>query len=249
MELNWSTFLLEILNFLVLVWILTRFLYRPVMNMIEKRHKDIQQTMDNAKQLHADAEKLQKQYEGRLDDWETEKLQARETLQHEIQAEREKRLAQLNEELAAEREKALVIEQRRQAEVQQQYLDNAVKQGMRFATKLLDAVAMPELENKLLELLIQQLSTLPEDTVEDLRKACNAPPDFIEVVSAFALSSEQKQKTESALKQFCDPSITIKFNQDNTLIAGLRINLGSWVLRMNLQDELSGFAELSQEPI
>ncbi len=37
MELNWSTLLLEIVNFLVLVWILKRFLYRPVLQVIEER--------------------------------------------------------------------------------------------------------------------------------------------------------------------------------------------------------------------
>ena len=37
MELDWTTFILEIINFLVLVWILHRFLYQPVMNVIAQR--------------------------------------------------------------------------------------------------------------------------------------------------------------------------------------------------------------------
>ena len=42
MELSWSTFFLEIINFLVLVWILKRFLYKPVMDVIARRREGIE---------------------------------------------------------------------------------------------------------------------------------------------------------------------------------------------------------------
>ena len=37
MQLNWSTFVLEIINFLILVWVLKRFLYKPVLAAIAQR--------------------------------------------------------------------------------------------------------------------------------------------------------------------------------------------------------------------
>ena len=37
------------------------------------------------------------------------------------------------------------------------------------------------------------------------------------------------------------------FLLDEKLVAGLRIIIGAWVLRINLQDELSGFVELAHE--
>ena len=48
MELTWSTFILEIINFLILVWILKRFLYKPVMDAIAKRRASIEQSMQDA---------------------------------------------------------------------------------------------------------------------------------------------------------------------------------------------------------
>ena len=41
MELSGSTFVLEIINFLILVWILKRFLYKPVLGVIAKRRKSM----------------------------------------------------------------------------------------------------------------------------------------------------------------------------------------------------------------
>ena len=40
MELNWTTFALEAVNFMVLVWILKRFLYKPVLAAIAQRFSD-----------------------------------------------------------------------------------------------------------------------------------------------------------------------------------------------------------------
>jgi F-type H+-transporting ATPase subunit b len=45
------------------------------------------------------------------------------------------------------------------------------------------------------------------------------------------------------LQQAIDHNIAIEFLEDPNLLAGLRITLGSWVLRANLEDELDFFAE------
>jgi F-type H+-transporting ATPase subunit b len=42
MELDWTTFALEIINFLALIWILKRFLYRPVLATLGQRRAGIE---------------------------------------------------------------------------------------------------------------------------------------------------------------------------------------------------------------
>jgi len=116
LELNWSTFILEIINFLVLVWILKRFFYRPVLNVIARRRAGIEKRLADAKTLRDDAEALQTRYRGRLADWEQERQQAREQLVREIEEDRAQRLAALQSELEQEREKTQVAEARRQAD-------------------------------------------------------------------------------------------------------------------------------------
>ena len=118
MELNWSTFILEIINFLVLVWILKRFLYKPVLEIIARRQASIDKTLADAKQLHDDAESLQQQYEGRLADWDQERKQAREKLAEELHADRARKLEELKAALEQERERAAVAEQRRLSDAQ-----------------------------------------------------------------------------------------------------------------------------------
>ena len=75
MELNWSTFLLEIINFLVLVWILKHFLYKPILDVIARRRAGIEDRLAKAQQLHDEANTLKTEYENRLVDWEHERQQ------------------------------------------------------------------------------------------------------------------------------------------------------------------------------
>ena len=255
MELSWSTFLLETINFLVLIWILKRFLYRPVLDVIEKRRTAIEQTMNAAKERDESAQMLQQQYEGRLVDWDREKQQLMESLQQEIQTQRKKLVEQLNSELETEREKQAVVQQRKQAELQQQYQAQALAQGARFASKILHTVVTPELDKKLFELTITQLSQMQDENKINLQQTQIKPLDKIVVTSAFQLSDKQQQQLQLALENFQTKStkpistLTLGYELNSELMAGLRIVMGSWVLRLNLQDELSGFAALTNEQV
>eukprot|EP00906_Rhabdomonas_costata_P005328 RCo008000 len=105
MAFDWTTFSLEIINFLVLVWILKRFLYQPVLKTIAERRSGIERTLQNAQEKETSAFTLKTQYESRLADWEQEKLATRAHLSAEIAAERQRQMESLNKELALERER------------------------------------------------------------------------------------------------------------------------------------------------
>lgn len=51
MELSWSTMVLEIINFLVLIWTLNHFLYMPIQNTIIARKKMVVDKLEHAETL------------------------------------------------------------------------------------------------------------------------------------------------------------------------------------------------------
>lgn len=247
MALNWTTFVLEIINFLVLVWILQHFLYKPVLAVIARRRESIKQSLDEAKKIHAEAEQMQRQYESRLSDWEQERRQARSKLQQEIEAERARRQQELENVLAEEREKAQVAEQRRQQDNLRKSEETALQHGAQFATRLLQAVAGPELETRLLELLLSELQQLPEQRRDALRAGWAEAPVEIRVSSAYPLAEEQRRRLQQALAEATGLAVPVQFDQDAELLAGLRITIGAWVLGANLRDELKSFADLAHD--
>jgi len=248
LELNWSTFILEIVNFLVLVWILKRFLYRPVLDVMERRRKAVEDKLAEAGRLHDEAEALKQQYGGRLATWETEKREAAERLAHEIDAERARRLDELARTVEKEKEKSRVAGERQRAEQERAVEHRALELGAAFSGRLLAAASGPELEKRLTGLVLEGLAGLPEPEVTSLREQWGTPPESIEVASAFPIAGDDRARLETALRQVSGLSIPVRFSEDGTLLAGLRIVIGAWVLAANVRDELRGFAELARVP-
>lgn len=246
MELNWSTFVLEILNFLVLVWILKRFLYQPVLEIIARRRAGIEQRLQEATALQDNAASLQRKYEGRLAEWEAERTRARETLARDLEQERKTRLAEITAAIAQEREKARVGEARRQEDLLHRYTQTALAQGARFASRLLERASGPDTEARLIELFIEELEQLPADQRTALRAAQAAPAAPVLVHTAYALPEATRQRLAAALAALCGADAALQFGQDSALLAGVRVTVGAWILGASVRDELNGFVELSR---
>ena len=245
MELSWSTFVLELINFLVLVWILKRFLYKPILEVIAQRKAGIEKVRAEAEDLHASAEQLRQHYEGRLAAWNRERQQARDDLKRELEAERSRGIEECRRELEEEREKAQAVEASRQADALALVQHTALTQGASFASRLLTAGAGADTQAGLVELVIADLPQLPEERVAAIRNSLAQTPGDIVVTSAFALTGDQRGRLEQALSMIIGTATPPRFELDSKLLAGVRINAGSWILGCNLKDELDGMTELA----
>jgi len=248
MEINWSTFLLEILNFLVLLWILKRFLYQPVLDTLAKRRAGVEQTLASAQAAKAEAEALQAQYENRLVQWNAEREAAREGLRREIAEERGRRHAALEQELEREREKARVLDEKQRADSLRKYQETALAQGERFVARLLSGFAGPELESRLFDLALSQLDGLPGERLDAIRLACEEAPEAAEASTAYPLDAASRNRLSDKLSGLLGLPVACHFKEDRSLLAGLHVTLGPWVFQANLRDEIKGFAASAHEP-
>lgn len=243
MELDWSTFALEIINFLVLVWLLKRLLYKPVLSAIAKRKADIQRTLSEADTMRQEAQALREQYEHRQAGWNEEKETARSQMLEEVTAERVRLSAALRSSLEQEREKAKALEERQLSELTRQVEDAAIAQGGQFAAKLLSRFASPELEARLVELVIEDLRRLSEERRQAIRTACAKADLSVVVSSAHVLSQNQRESLQKTFESLIGRSVPCEWREDAHLLAGIRLSLGPWMLGANLQDELKFFTE------
>ncbi|MEA3411212.1 MAG: F0F1 ATP synthase subunit delta [Pseudomonadota bacterium] len=248
MELNWTTAVLEIVNFLILVWILKRFLYRPVLRVIEERRAGIEATLAEARERQTRAEDLRARYENRLLEWQQEKQTAREVFQQEMQRSRARALSELDAGLAAEREKSRAVEKRRLREREELQDRKALELGARFATRLVVETAGPDTESRILDLLNAGLEALPEGRRAALRHAVRNTGAVVRVESAHALSAGQRRALERAVHGLLGEGVRSTYHENPDLIAGLRLSVGDWSVGANLRDELQGFVDTAQQP-
>ncbi|CAG1769172.1 hypothetical protein BAC3_00101 [uncultured bacterium] len=242
MEFNLSTFILEIFNFLILIWILQRLFYKPLLETIAQRKQHIEQSLAEAQSIKQSAEEQRGLYENRQKLWEQEKQEAIKTLHQQMDVERSVQLEKLQQELAQDRQKHKVTLDRQQQEFQQYAQQQALKNGARFAGLLLQQTASPELEARLIQLLLEQLVTLPDSLVLQQSETIT-----IQISTAYLITDDLQQQLETRFMQLISLPLVFQYQQDKTLIAGVRIDIGAWVLQANLQQELRGFAELAND--
>lgn len=246
MELNLSTMILEVINFLVLVWILQRFLYRPILNIIDKRKHDIEEKLEHARQSTLQAEELQRQYDQRLKSWQDELTAMRKKFDDELSELRKTKLVALDQELKNLRDKARESEKLQQAELQRSLEFQAIKQANQFAAKLLGELACPELQGNLIKFLFEKLDNLSADKQSEFaRRIKDNPPQIIKIQSVYSLNDTDKKRLQTKLNHITQLDVPYEYRLQKDLLAGVQIDIGGWIIDANLKNELRAFSNLS----
>lgn len=243
MGFDWTTFTLEIINFLILVWILQRFLYRPILDVIAKRRAGIEKTLADARHIESEASELKQQNERRLAQWGEEKEAAQSRLLEELAAQREHKMAALETSIAEERERRRVLEERRQRDFQRDLEEQGIAQGAAFSAKFLARTATPELEARLYALLLEDLRSLrAEDRTALVNAAAAAAKLKISVQSAYAFDPGKRAELARVLAEVVGKTLPVEYLENPELVAGFLVSIGPWILHANLRDELKFFS-------
>ena len=238
MHLDWWTIGLQTINFGILVWLLNRFLYRPVLAMIDARKADIQHRYDDAKaadeRAKADLGVVAAARDGMSAEREAVVRAAAAKAQEAAEAVRQKAAhdAQLliegaRKTLAAERERAL-------GEARTVALDLAAE----FAQRLLAAVPTQLRADAWIEQIERYFLALPERERHALGRQL-ADGAALTVVTASALPAATAETWRDRLRHMLGDGVDIRFTADPALIAGAELHFPTAVLRFSWQDALA----------
>ncbi len=237
MHFDWWTLALQTVNFAVLVWLLHRFLYKPVLRMIDARKADVQKQYDEAKATEDKAKAsfaaIQAERAGIAAEREAAlkaaAAQAQEAAQaRRAQAEREAQalLDAARKTLAREREHAL-------AELRQSALDL----GAEFAGRLLAEIPAPLRAEAWMERIEQHLEALPKME----RDALVGPsPDgrTLTIVTPSSLPTETAETWRNRLRRSLGETTAIAFEADPALVAGAELHFPTAILRFSWRSAL-----------
>ena len=243
MQLNWSTFILELINFVVLVWLLKRLLYTPVLNVIDARKKAMEKARAEGERARAEGLGLRREYESRLQTWEKEQEAKQLQFERDMEQQKTRALAALDQALDKERQRQKVLDEKRMADLARKNEEAALALGAGFSSRLLARLAGPELENKIVDLFLAEVTRLPDGKRHELEAAFhdrNEPR--AQINTAYGLNESQREAVASALAALLGQAVSCRFGEDPTLLAGVYAALGPVVFHANLRDELDAFA-------
>jgi F-type H+-transporting ATPase subunit b len=244
MRFDLTTFLFQIVNFIVLLFILKRLLYKPVREIIEKRRALIEKTVQDAEKTKLDALELREKYQKEMDQLKDVRGQTLERLQQEVMEEKKKMLRTAEEEAGRviEREKAIFAAEKKR--LQTELKDEAVDTACVLAENLLKDLSDEELHKAIFRRLLKGL----EDIVPDL-SGIKEEPLRLELASAYPLSKEELGKFSATLESLLSRKVIVDTSLDESLIAGTRMKAYDKVYNFSLSGQVDLFRGRLRETV
>jgi F-type H+-transporting ATPase subunit b len=252
MLIDWFTVGAQVLNFLVLVWLLKRFLYRPILHAIDAREQRIAQALADAdaKQAEAIRERDELRQKNEAFDGQRTALLTRAT--DEAKAERLRLLdeaRQAADTLRGEHREALLREQQG---LHDEIARLARDQVFAIARKTLVDLAGTELEQRVSEVFVQRLRALDPEAKADLAQALETASGSVRVRSAFELPAEQQAAIRAALDETFSADIPLRFEMAPGVVSGIELIANghkvAWSIAEYLASLENGVGELLKEP-
>jgi F-type H+-transporting ATPase subunit b len=240
-ELDWTSFTLEIINFLILIWILKKLLISPLRRVMSERRSIMENEAQKIRKMKAEAEIMRMDLEKRLQQWNQEKQQLHEKFRQELEAEKAGKLREYENYLANEKLRQELEAKHLAERIYPDLEKQAVQRGLQFLSKLLTQLASPELEGSIIRLILEDLRSHPPAEIETIKLS---DIDRIQVRSAFQLTESQQQELAEGLAQILGGRTPMDYQVHKELIAGLELVMDSMSIKGNLRDELVLFAEV-----
>ena len=219
MNIDWLTVAAQVVNFLILVYLLKRFLYKPVIAAMDRREARIRDRLEKAREREQEAESRAESYESAQAELEAEREQALEDAREQAEALRERLIDEAREAVANRRAKwreSLATEQSRMARDIQTRSAEAV---VEIARRAVSDLAGYQLEAAVFERFLEALEQADENTWQTLARA-EGP---LRLRSSFSLDETQRSQFEQWLDERLDHPPGVDYELDEELLCGLAL--------------------------
>jgi F-type H+-transporting ATPase subunit b len=239
MLIDWFTVGAQALNFVILVWLLKRFLYKPVLDAIDAREQRIAEQLAEAARTMAEAQKER-------DDFGRQRAA--------IEQQRAALLDKARDDADAER-KRLLDEARRAADALSDKRREALRNDIRvlsgsirtraqhevlaIARKTLGDLASAELEDRMIAAFVPRLRELSASAKEEFAAALKSSSTPPRLRSAFELQPAQRRAIEAAVKETFSVDVPLRFETAAELVCGVELATEGQTVSWSITDYLS----------
>lgn len=253
MLIDWFTVGAQALNFLILVWLMKRFLYKPILDAIDAREKRIAAELSDADAKRAEVQKERDEFQHKNDEFDQQRAALLSQAMDEANAERQRLLDEARraaDTLSAKRQEtlridahnlSLAISRRTQQEV------------FAITRKALTDLATTSLEERLGEVFTRRLRAMDGQAKEGFGEALKTATSPALVRSAFDLPAEQRAAIQTALNETFSAEIHVRFETAPDLVSGIELTTNGQKLAWSIADYLAslekGIDELLQEKV
>ena len=258
MEINWFTFFAQILNFFVLIFVLQRLLYKPIIQAMERREKTIRDRLTSAAQQQQEAEQEVERYQAMQKDLADRQTELFTQAKLEAEQTRQRLLQEVHESVETERSQWQTGLQRQQDAFLREVSHRTTQQVQATVRRVLTDLAESDLETQMARVFLHKLQNLNEaeraELVTTLNAAINAAINAtskdsisLTLVSTFPLPKDICEAIATVLQDYFNAigSSKVELNCDiqSSLICGIELRGTGYKLAWSIDAYLDAITE------
>jgi F-type H+-transporting ATPase subunit b len=239
MLIDWFTVGAQAINFAILVWLMKRFLYKPIIHAIDAREKRITKELADADAKKADAQKERDEFQHKNEEFDQQRAALLNKATAEAQAERQRLLDQA-------RKAAVALSLKRQETLRndahnlnQAIIRRTQQEVFAIARKALTDLAGTSLEERMVDIFIHRLRELDGEEKGLLVSAIKESPGPVIVRTMFDLLPAQCASTEGAIKEILGTETHVRFETAPDLISGIELTTNGQKVAWSIADYLA----------
>jgi F-type H+-transporting ATPase subunit b len=251
MIIDWFTLVAQTLNFLILVWLMKRFLYKPILHAIDEREKRIATELANAEKIKVEAQKERDEFQHKNEAFDQQRAALLSKATDEAQAEHHRLLDEARQAATALHSKWQETLRTDTLNLNQAISRRTQKEVFAIAHKTLTDLAGTSLEERMVDVFLRRLSELNAEEKGRLVSALKASPSPVIVRTTFDLPPAQHTATEGAIKETLGTETQVRFETAPDLISGIELAANGQKVAWSIADYLAslekGVDELLKE--
>ncbi|GAB6040050.1 F0F1 ATP synthase subunit B family protein [Endothiovibrio diazotrophicus] len=236
MQIDWFTFFAQIANFLLLIWLLKRFLYRPVTRAMEQREAFIAARLEEAREREASADEKALDYQRQLHELEASREEGLRQAREEAEALRRRLLEEARVELADTRKRW----SRQLEEERGEHIDEIKRQIARevcaVSRQALLALADVELERQMVTVFLGRLAEMDGTQRERIAAECRG--HAVTLYTREALDETLRRRADAVIGGLTGEGAELRFATSERWQCGIELELPGRSITWTLDDYL-----------
>jgi F-type H+-transporting ATPase subunit b len=224
MLIDWFTVGAQVVNFVILVWLMKHFLYKPILNAIDAREKRIASELADANAKRTEAEKERADFESKNKAFDDQRSALLSKATGDAKAEGAQLLEKARKDADSLRDTQAAALQNDHARMGGQITRMATEEVFGIARKALADLATVSLEERIGEVFTRRLHEMSGKDKDLLAAALKASSEPAVVRSAFAMPTDQQAAIQNALNETFSAVVRIRFETTKEAICGIELS-------------------------
>ncbi len=223
MGIDWITFAAQIVNLLILVALLWRFLFKPVIRAMDRREEKIASRLEGADEKKREAEEEREKLRREREKLERHRQEERDRIRREAEEEKKGLLEQARKEAEESRSRWMRAVGEEKSGLLEDLRRRAGEGLCTSLRKSLHDLADEELEKQAVEVFLRRLSKREDFDEEEIEGLHGEDGGGLVVRTAWGLSEEERERVESGVKEGLGWEREIRFDTDSDLVCGVEV--------------------------